>query len=139
MSVKLALKVETRTEELERVAAVVETLAEQENWPPDFTFRVNLVLEEFGINIMNHGHAGGLHAFDITLTAEPDSLLIEFTDDGKPFNPLEDAPLPDTEAALEDRPIGGLGIHLVRKMTDRMHYRREDSKNHSTMVIRKAE
>lgn len=138
MSVKLALKVETRTEELERVAAAVETLAEQENWPPGFTFRVNLVLEEFGINIMNHGHAGGLHAFDITLTSEPDSLLIEFTDDGKPFNPLEDAPLPDTEAALEDRPIGGLGIHLVRKMTDRMHYRREDSKNHSTMIMRKA-
>ena len=63
--------------------------------------------------------------------------MIEISDDGQPFNPLKDAPKPDLEAALEDRPIGGLGIHLVLTMMDEMHYRRENERNHLTLVKRR--
>ncbi len=139
MSEKLALKLSNNVEELERITAAVEALAEQEDWPPAFTFRVNLVLEEFGINIINYGHSESSQDFEITLTSEVDTLVIEFSDEGQPFNPLEDAAPPDTGANLEDRPIGGLGLFLVREMTEQMHYRRENSKNHSTMVMRKTE
>ena len=48
---------------------------------------------------------------------------IEIVDDGPRFDPLEDAPLPDPDAPLEDRPVGGLGVHLVRTMMDEMTYR----------------
>ncbi len=138
MSVILALTVETRTEELERLFNSVELLAKEEDWPPALTFKVHLIIEELGINIIRYGHDSGVHDFEITLTSESDALTIEIIDDGQPFNPLQDGPQPDTEAAIEDRPIGGLGVHLVREMTDDMQYRREDSKNYSTMVIRKA-
>ena len=112
-------------------------------WPNSKTglrglaFKVNLVVEEFGINIMNYGYDDGVHTFSINLRSGEESLTIEFIDDGKPFNPLEDAPEPDTESSVEDRAIGGLGLFLVHTMTDDLQYRREDCKNLSTMVMRK--
>ncbi len=134
MSAQLSLKVETRLDELERITAAVEDLGEQEDWPPAFTFRVNLVLEELGINIMNHGHDEGIHEFEITMTSDAEALTIEIADDGRPFDPLHDAPTPDTAAALEDRSVGGLGLHLVRTMVDELHYRREQGENRLTLV-----
>jgi serine/threonine-protein kinase RsbW len=56
-------------------------------------------------------------------------------DDGKPFNPL-DAPEPDTNQLLEERPIGGLGIHLVRKNVDELEYRRQKDKNILIMKLK---
>ena len=137
MSEQLKLKVETNPSELERISAAVEDIGQRENWPAQFIFRVNLVLEELGLNIMNYGHDEGLHEFEITLTSEADVLRIEVTDDGRPFDPLNEAPEPDLDASVDDRQVGGLGLHLVRKMVDEMSYRREQHRNHLTLVTRK--
>ena len=139
MSTKLSLKIEAKHDELERIVAAIEDLARQESWPPALLFRVNLVLEELGLNIMDYGVDNGLHEIEITLTSEEDSLTIEITDDGRPFDPLNDAPTPDLDAPIEDRRVGGLGIHLVRTMMDEMHYRREPGKNRLTLVTRRSE
>lgn len=139
MATRIDLKVETRQEELQRIFARVEELAEEEDWPPALTFKTNLVLEEFGLNIMKYGFDEGLHTFDVSLTSGADAITIEFVDDGRPFNPLEDANAPELNSAIEDRAVGGLGVHFVMEMTDDFQYRREDSKNHSTMVIRKSD
>ena len=58
--------------------------------------------------------------------------MVVVTDDGKPFNPLE-SPEPDTSLPVEERPIGGLGIYLLRKMFDQMDYARTDGKNRVTL------
>ena len=137
MSEQFKLKVETNPSELERISAVVEDIGQRENWPAQFIFRVNLVLEELGLNIMSYGYDEGLHEFEITLTSEADVLRIEFTDDGRPFDPLNEAPELDLDASVDDRKVGGLGIHLVRTMVDEMSYRREQDKNHLTLVARK--
>ena len=139
MSSKISLKLENKVEELTRISNAVEELAESEGWPPALTFRVNLVLEEFGINVINYAYEEDGRDFELTLSSAPDTLTIEFTDDGVPFNPLEDKSEPDTSAPVEERPVGGLGIHLVRTMTEEMRYERQNSKNHSTLVMRKAE
>ena len=139
MSAKLDLKVENRVEELQRIFDSVEKLAEAEGWPPALTYKTSLVLEEFGLNIMKYGYDAGVHTFDISLTSGADTVTIEFVDDGKPFNPLKDAKDPVLEGEAEDRPIGGLGIYFVMEMTEDFQYRRENSRNHSTMKIRKAD
>ena len=139
MTSKIDLKVETRPEELQRIFATVEKLAEEEEWSPALTFKANLVLEEFGLNIMNYGYDEGLHTFEVSLITNPDSITIEFVDEGRPFNPLEDGKPAVTDGEIGERPIGGLGIFFVMEMTDDFQYRREESRNHSTMVILKSE
>ena len=139
MSATLSLTVPTRLEELDGLAASVEDFAREQAWPTDLTFQVNLVLEELWLNVVNHGHAKGEHVVEIRMTSEAESLTIEITDDGKPFNPLENAPIPDVAAALSDRSIGGLGVHLVRTMMDDMRYSREGGKNHLILVKRRVE
>ena len=139
MSATLDLTVETRLEEMERLAAAVEGLGEEEDWPPALIFQVNLVLEELWLNVLNYGHEGGSHEVLIRLISDDESLTIELTDDGRPFDPLEDAPVPDTSGELGERHIGGLGIHLVRTMMDELEYRREEGKNHLILVKRRDE
>ncbi len=134
VSANLSLKIKAEHEELDNLTATVEDLGERENWPPDLVFRVNLVLEEVGLNIMDYGLEHGLGEIEIVFTSDGRSLTIEVIDDGKPFDPLTEAPEPDLDASIEDRRVGGLGIHLVRNMMDEMRYRRENDKNHLTLV-----
>ena len=137
MSVKRSFRIEARLDELRRVAAAAEDLGQQEDWPPGLVHQVDLAIEELGNNIVKHGLDGGPGEIEITLTSKADAITIEIADDGRPFNPLKDAPQPDLEAALEDRPVGGLGIHLVLTMMDEMYYRREQHRNHLTLIKRR--
>ena len=139
MSAKLSLKIQTEPSELNHIFAAVEDLGEKEGWSPDLVFRVNLALEELGLNIMNYGHDEGTHEIEINLTSEADALTIEIKDDGKPFDPLRDAPEPDLDSPVGVRNPGGLGVHLVRTMMDELSYRREQGKNHVTLVSRRGE
>lgn len=131
---ELHLTIETKQEELDRVSAQIEDFGMESDWPLDLVFKVNLVLEEIVINVINYGHDGGQHAVDISLVTDDDALTIDILDDGRPFDPLHDAPQPDVDAELEDRKIGGLGIHIVRKLMDDVRYSRENGKNRLTMV-----
>ena len=128
------LTIENRIEELRRLAALVEEFGAEENWPPDLIFQVNLVLEEVAINVINFGHDGGLHEIEIALTSELDALTIEVIDNGRAFDPTKDATVPDVTLPIEERPVGGLGVYLVRTMMDEMRYRREEGRNHLTLV-----
>lgn len=131
---------ETREEELQRLAAAVERLAEEDGWPETLAFKVSLILEELALNVIRYGHdQEGLHEVDIRIFSGADGLTIEMADDGRPFNPLADAPAPDVDASVEDRRVGGLGIHLSRSMTTEMRYRREDGKNCLTMTLARSE
>ena len=136
MSAKLSLKVKPVASELDMIFAEVESLAERENWSPAVVYRVNLVLEEITLNTINHGYHDDLQDIDIVLTSEEDSLTIEITDNGNPFDPRNGGPTYSLDAPLEERPIGGLGLYLVNTLMDELHYRREEGKNHLTLVTR---
>ena len=138
MSEKASIKVTTTRDELVNIATFVEEIGNREDWPYELVFRVNLVLEELGLNIIDYAHDEGVHEFDICLTSEEGAITIEVVDDGKPFDPLNDAPQPDIASDLEDRRVGGLGLHLVRTTMDDMSYRRDQGKNHLTLVARRA-
>ena len=139
MSAELSLKVEPNRGELERIAAAVEDLAEQEDWSPGLAFRVNLILEELAINIMDYGDDQGRHRIEITLTSGPDEVVMQLVDSGRPFDPTHDAPAPDLGTSLDDRRVGGLGVYFTRTMVKEMRYRREAEHNHLTLVMSREE
>ena len=139
MSARHDFTIETDPDQLERIAAVVEEIGEQESWSPGLVFRINLALEELGLNIIHYGHDDGRHEIQFSVTSDDETITIEISDDGRPFDPLNDAPVPNVSAALEDRPVGGLGVHLVRTMMDEMTYRRASGRNHITLVTRNTE
>lgn len=93
---------------------------------------LHVVLDEICANIFKHAYAPGAAAsVQLTLchlgaqtsgpSTRPAAIELIFCDQGQPFDPLT-RPAPDLNASVEDRPIGGLGIHLVRQLTDSQHY-----------------
>ena len=137
MSANLRLTINTSHEELDRVNEAVEGLAERDDWPPDLVYRVMLVLEEWNLNVMDYGHDDDTDKIDIELTSEDNSITIEIIDGGRPFNPLTEAPEPDLTSTVNDRRVGGLGVHFIRTLMDDVAYERESGRNHLKMVTRK--
>jgi anti-sigma regulatory factor (Ser/Thr protein kinase) len=135
VSANLTLNMEARLDEIERIHTAVDILAEAEGWEPELLFQIKLVLEEMGTNIVKYGYdEGGEQEFRITLMSESRALTMEIMDNGKPFDPFADSPPPDLDSSVEERPIGGLGVYLVRKLMDEAHYRREDGMNKVTLI-----
>ncbi len=129
----------SNADNLQYIQGSVEELGQREAWPDSLVFKVNLVLEELGLNILSYGGAKENRSpeIEIILVSEDDSLTIEVSDDGSPFNPLEDAVEPDIEALIEERSIGGLGVHLVRTLMDDLSYERAAGKNRLKMVTKR--
>lgn len=125
---------------LKTIAAAVESWGSREGWGSNLIFRVNLVLDELASNIIAYGREEGRRSPDIVIemASREDEVIIEISDDGRPFNPLCDAPpAPAIHENLETVPVGGLGIHLVKSMVDSMSYRHEDGRNRVTMTARR--
>ena len=97
------------------------------------TMKLNLALEEAVVNVMNYAYPQGTVG-DINIEAKGDDNLLEFiiSDTGTPFNPTAQAGV-DTALSAEERPIGGLGIHLVRQIMDSVSYERIDNRNVLTL------
>lgn len=137
MNVSTSITMQPDAEDLENVFAAVEEFAEQAEWPMNLVFQVKLILEEIALNVINYGGAEGDDPIDIMLKTEDDTVTIEIRDVGQPFDPIKDAPTPDLSLELEDRPIGGLGLYLVRTMVDEMNYKWHDGRNHLTLITRR--
>jgi len=91
--------------------------------------KLELVLEEILINVARYAYTPETGAVEVTYAqAGPHKIRIEIADFGRVFNPLEADP-PDLSRGLADRPIGGLGVFLVRSMVDSIDYRREQNRN----------
>jgi len=94
---------------------------------------INLVLEELFTNIVSYGYRDDAeHWVQFALAYENETITLRIEDDGMPFNPVE-AREPDVSCALEERRIGGLGIHLIKKIMDDIIYRRCGDKNILTL------
>ena len=99
-------------------------------------YLVSLAIEELVTNCIKYGYSDTKdHIVHFVLSMEDGALRIEVVDDGDPFNPLE-APPPDLSLPIEDRPIGGLGIHLLRELADDVSYERRDGTNRLRLTKR---
>ena len=125
-------------DDLLQLVEAVQALGEQVGWPEDLSFRVSLVIDELAENVVNYAYEDGAGDGDVevSVTSEEEAVVIEIVDEGRPFDPLTEAPEPDLTSALEDRPIGGLGVHFTKTLMDEIEYRRESGTNRLRIVAK---
>ena len=123
------LLVKNQMLELNRVVAYLDELGEEWELSVPLVFSLNLVVEEALTNIILYGFDDQLeHTIEIDFKNDLDQLNITFIDDGIAYDPTlkED---PDISLSTEDRQIGGLGIFLIKKIMDKVEYKRKENKN----------
>ena len=124
------LTTEAKKENLNDVLSFVKSQTDKYDCPPKIIMQLNLVIEEIFVNIASYAYNSGTGPVRIRtdIKKDPLSIVIEFADDGVPYNPLakED---PDITLTAEKRQIGGLGIYMVKKCVDNISYKYENGQN----------
>ena len=129
METCLSLVLRNDLSELKRMSEAVSAWCRDNGLSSAAEFHINLALDEIVSNVIRYGWKdSGEHHLDVRLVVLNGEATLEIEDDAAPFNPLE-APAPDLDRRVEERPVGGLGIHLVRQVMDGLDYRRLDGKN----------
>ena len=117
------------------LSGFVDRVREENNLAPALAVRIHLALEEAVCNVIMYAYPKGtVGTMDLDAVRDGNRLRFTLSDRGKAFDPTA-APQVDLKAPLENRPIGGLGIHLVRSIMDSIRYQRLDGKNVLTMII----
>ena len=121
-------------ENLELMIRFIKNSAEKRGFSSKEMNRIQLAVEEVLVNIISHAYPDDSGDIEITYYIREDKgLVVEVVDWGIPFDPLS-VPEPDIEASLEDREIGGLGIHIMRNIMDEVYYERAEHRNILTLV-----
>ena len=107
-------------------------------WDRKSLRKVELASEEALVNIIHHAYQGRPEPIEISVQVSKSHAEIIFKDHGPPFNPLQ-RKAPDCSGRLEDREVGGLGIHLMRQYMDEVRYTREANCNVLVFVIRSSQ
>lgn len=131
MKTELVLKNDIR--EIPSLEEFVSQTGTQEGVPPEGIDMLILALEEAVTNVINYAYGDG--EGEITLTAERqgDALVFEIKDQGEAFDPTQVGE-PDVTLPAEERQLGGLGLFLIRKIMDGVHYRRIQDTNILTLT-----
>jgi serine/threonine-protein kinase RsbW len=122
--------------ELARVRAALAEIASRQRVSSGVELDVGLALEEIVTNVITHGPARDpTQLITVRLSVGSGVVIAEIEDEGQPFDPLQ-APQPNLGGPLDARPVGGLGIHLVRTLMDEVVYSRRDGRN--IVLLKKA-
>jgi serine/threonine-protein kinase RsbW len=110
--------------QINRVHQALDDLTLQHSLPARSGARLHVALEEHLTNIISHGYRpGGQGTIVVRFSLAPPDLRVQIEDDASAFNPLE-LPNPDTSLPVEDKPLGGLGVLMIRRSVDELEYSR---------------
>ncbi len=119
---KYSFELKSDLSELDKLCRHLETFGKKTGLSKKIVFEVNLVLDELFTNIISYGFDDDSeHLIKVTMIPENEGLCLCIEDDGKPFNPVE-FETPDVACSIEECKIGGLGIHIIRKLMDDICY-----------------
>lgn len=125
------LKVRADRGAMRELEGFVEKFAAEQGLAPDDRARTLIVVEELLTNLSKYGYPSGREVngtAEVALELEGTRLTIEFGDDGQPFDPFGTT-APDFSQSAETRPVGGLGLYMVRKLADEASYSRRNGRN----------
>ena len=127
------LTIDATVDHIAAVTEFVNAQLEEYDCPMKAQMQIDLAVEEIFVNIANYAYEGKLGSATINIKADAHKATVSFADSGFPYDPLKKED-PNIEQAAEDRPIGGLGIFLVKEMCDEVHYERRGDMNILTIV-----
>ena len=121
--------------EMRVLSNTVKEFCEENSISGDVTHDIHLALEEIFSNIVFYGFEDqDEHQIVISFAIRNNTLVLVIKDDGIAFNPLDNK-TPELEIPIEEREVGGMGIHIVRRLMDEIEYIRKQNKN--ILVIKK--
>ena len=128
-----SITVSSNIENVPQIAGFVERVCEALSFEPSTTMQMNLAIEEAVVNVMNYAYPEGTNGhINIEAQANNERLKFTITDNGAPFDPTAKEKV-DTSLSLSERPIGGLGIYLIRELMDSINYERVEGMNVLTL------
>lgn len=126
-------------DEIAMVGARLDEFCESHDVPPQVAYAVNVSVDELLNNTISYGYSDdGRHTIELSARVDDGAVVVEIVDDGQEFE-ASGVPEPDTDAALEDRAVGGLGLFIVHQMMDSVEFRREDGRNVVTIAKKTAD
>lgn len=115
--------------ELPRLTTWLDEISKGLNWPQGFHMQLNLVLEEWIVNIISYAFDDNeIHEIEVRLWQQKDTVTIHVTDNGTAFDPTK-SDVADLSTPIEERDIGGLGIHFIQNSLDNFTYERKNDMN----------
>jgi serine/threonine-protein kinase RsbW len=133
MAEELRVTIPARLSEVPELSSMVEAFGDANGLPDPKVFVINLALDELITNTVTHGLDEMAEAeIRITMRVVAGTLILVMEDNGQPFDPMEDTNA-DVTSSLEERAVGGLGLHLVKSFADRISYEFVEGRNRLTM------
>ena len=130
------LIVKNDPEQLELIQDFIEKLGPEWELDSELVFKLNLILEEYINNLISYGFTDRLpHEITLELVKEASRLSLLISDDGNPFDITDFPEYQDFDKPLEERRIGGLGIHFIKTLADKIDCKSDRGVNKLTLVI----
>ena len=128
---RLKLRLGNQSAALDRLTEFAAEFSRVHGLPDDEHHRLSVIFDELLTNVATYGYEGAASEgrVEAALSLEGNRLTVEFIDDGRPFDPLT-TPQPDMDLPLAERPIGGIGLAIVRALVDEISYTRDGNHNH---------
>ena len=126
---------EARIENYMELCSWIRETREKWNINKEIANKLDICVEEIFANISNYAYSENIGIIEVEFKKTDDSIILEFKDEGKEFNPLM-KPDPNLHLPPEKKALGGLGIYLTKQMSDSMVYKRENDKNILTLTFK---
>ncbi len=134
MSTHKTVRITNHRDQIDTVRKFFDDYSKENKLTEKTVHDIQMALDELLTNIVNYGYEDtDEHQIDIHFGVNDDAVKVEIVDDSKPYNILE-KDNPDISLSMEDKPIGGLGIFLIKKLMSNVDYYTEEGKNHLVMI-----
>ncbi len=131
----LATSIQNSPSALKKLCTQVSLFLGEQNVSNPLAKKTELIVEELLTNIVNHAYPQKKEDnICISLSVYPQKIIFSVKDQGTPFNPCTH-PSPTLNIPIEERPIGGMGIHLVKQNAKTISYKRMNNKNELTVEV----
>ena len=134
MSTNKTVQITNQRDQVDTVRKFFDDYSKENKLTEKTVHDIQMALDELLTNIVNYGYEDSdEHKIDVRFGINDDAVRVEIIDDSKPYNILEQEN-PDISLSVEDKPIGGLGIFLIKKLMSNVDYYTEEGKNHLVMT-----